>query len=130
MATKTRYRPSNAREARLWNIFNSGEEFFPIWLWPTWAQSMALLDHKNSEQVFNLLVFFVGNGFAPALAIDWILSHDASGGSTLLKGSYSAKEISEAKGLLKRAEAGNLLKGKTKRVYDMNLCRPAFFSGF
>lgn len=54
-------------------IAMEGEYFYPLNMWPQWAQTLYMLKHKNRTQRFSLWVFLVGNGLESDLARGWVL---------------------------------------------------------
>lgn len=110
--------PTNRREARLWNIFNTQDLFWPIKDWPPWVIKIALLEHKNNRERFQLFFFFNSNGLSPELAASWILAFDYRQGM-IIEGVYdkTAKHQVQIQ-LPTQAENGMLYKGQ-KAAIDM-----------
>jgi hypothetical protein len=65
--------PMNKREAVLWNYFNSGQHFYPIYYWPKCRAQDMLTKHKNNLQRLNLMLFLIGNGVDPTLTMAYIM---------------------------------------------------------
>lgn len=59
--------------ARRRAIAEEGEIFYPLSMWPPWAQNVYMKPHKNRVERFTLWVFLVGNGLEPELARGWVL---------------------------------------------------------
>jgi len=111
---------SSPREARLWNYFAKGDEFFTIREWPAYLQEMMLLDHKNNRERFSLFFFLTGNGLNPTLAADWIQSRDVRGGQHLVTGVYDPQAIRHFAQLIEQSRTGTLFKGD-KKMMDMTM---------
>lgn len=116
-------RPSDPREARLWNYLNRQDDiFWPIRLWPIWVQRIALKDHKGNRDRFAMFFFLVSNGLDPKRAVFWIKGHDVgSKGDNkgfLLSGDYDTHEYRHFLQMEKQVTDGTLFKGR-KLVFDM-----------
>jgi len=68
----------NKRQVRLWNWGSGGfdDRFFSIKLWPRWAQVSFLKGHLGNDERFKLAIFLLGNGMAPWMLLDVVLSTD------------------------------------------------------
>jgi len=124
-------KPTNQREARLWNYFNTKQDwFFPIREWPTWVQRIALKEYKGNRDRFAMYFFLVSNGLEPKKAIFWISSKDVNPKPLIMngeqiypagwleRGDYDAKGHRHFAQLRKQAETDSLFDGK-KLVFDM-----------
>jgi len=109
---------------RYWQYLNQQDIFFPISLWPLWAQKLILLPHKSDSQMFNLFFFLNANGLLPGFCKAWIVAFDYNwADKKLIDGVYTQKEVEDINKVMVKAYQGKLLEGN-KRVYDMILKRP------
>ena len=99
--------PTNAREGRLWNFFNSGEDFFSIKDWPVYLREMALKEHKNHRERYRLYLFLTANGLHPDVACSWVSAKDAKH-SQLVEGDYDRPAYSQLADMSKKAFSGDL----------------------
>lgn len=116
-------RPSDRREARLWNYFNKQDDlFWPIRQWPTWMQRMALKEYKGNRDRFGMFFFFVSNGLNANTAKHWIMAKDVSSGGWdkgfLLFGDYDTHAYRQFRQLERQLNTGTLFKGN-KLLFDM-----------
>lgn len=112
------YRPRDAREARMWNYFNKQDLFWPIRLWPLWAQQDMMLFHKKYTQRYKLHRFLVFNGMNPMVAASWIYISDISGTGVPLAGIYDNSAVAQINGQIQQAKDGTLWK-RSHRIFDM-----------
>ena len=65
-------RPQTRQEAIIWNRLNNNDMFYPIHTWPNRMIDAMLHKHKTNILRLNLLVFLIGNGLPPQIAVQWI----------------------------------------------------------
>lgn len=109
------------REARLWNYFAKGDEFYSIREWPKYLAEMMLLEHKNNRERFTLFFFLTGNGLNPTTAADWIQLADVQlmmRGLIPVSSVYDPAAIRQFAQLIEQSRTGTLFKGD-KKIMDM-----------
>lgn len=112
--------PTDQRSARLWNFFNSGEDFFKIVEWPTYLRAMALKAHKNYRERYRLYLFFVANGLDPVLAYYWVNARDYAEGGLKFE-PYDASANSQMNAQIKATHEGRIF--RRANWFDMTLGR-------
>jgi len=117
-------RPKDAREVRVWNYLNGvQDDFWPIFLWPAWAQTSALSEHRSNLQRFQYFYFLVGNGLAPDIATEWVVLKDVLAGKEMQYGLYDRAAVDQLNWLKVKAKKKELFNGRY-RVFDMILGHP------
>ncbi len=113
-----------AREQRLWYYLNKTQDvFWPISKWPEWVQHIALLEHKNDSQMYNLMFFYLANGLPAYVARHWTMAAEIKPPGVLVFGPYSKKEEEDIRRVIIKHNNGLLYTGK-KKVFDMIEGRP------
>lgn len=113
-------RPWDQRSARLWNFFNTGEDFYKIQTWPNYVAAMALKAHKNYRERYRLFLFFVANGIAPEVAYYWVCMRDYENGEPVYE-AYDASANAQMNAQIQAARNGSIFNGKS--WFDMHLGR-------
>jgi len=112
--------PTDARSARLWNFFNSGEDFYKIALWPKYLREMALKAHKPYRERYRLFLFFVANGLDPKQAYYFICMRDFVDGEPVYE-AYDASANAQMNAQIQATVNGTIFNGRS--WYDMHLGR-------
>lgn len=114
----------NQREARVWNFWNRDDTaFFPVRLWPPWAQELLLQEHRNNNERYRLATFLLCNGLFPPLVEEAVLGWDVHRrGDRLIpqQGNYDENAKKDVRGLLLKYQQGHL---SEHTYYDMTLRR-------
>lgn len=113
--------PHDAREARVWNYINRQDLFWHMSLWPEWAQTAMLMEHKTYDRRYDLIYFLTANGLDPDVALEWITCRDVVNGTCLTE-AYDKHAWRDMLGLIKKAKEGTLLHGN-KPMLDMIIGR-------
>ena len=66
-------RPTTRLEGQIWNAMNTGEHFYKIIEWPDRLIAIALKPHKNHQDRLNFMLFLIGNGMDPTMALTWVV---------------------------------------------------------
>ena len=112
--------PTDQREGRLWFFFNSGEDFYPIRLWPAYLRCMALKAHKTYRERYRLFLFFVANGVEPKLAYYWVCMRDYVNGEPVYE-AYDASANAQFNHMIHAVQNHTFFLGKS--WFDMHLGR-------
>ena len=112
--------PKDQREGRLWFFFNSGEDFYPIRLWPVYLRAMCLKAHKTYRERYRLFLFFVANGVAPKIAYYWVCMRDFANGEPVYE-AYDASANAQFNHMIHAVEDHTFFYGKS--WFDMHLGR-------
>lgn len=120
-----------SREGRLAWFFREAADWVPFEEWPPVVRTMQLLEHKQRDERFRLMVFFCGNGVDPAMAVDWIrmkdYNHDTM--QPVYDGSYDRAALNDFKSLAAEAtRPAKLMDGTvTKELYKLAGGAPVMF---
>jgi len=109
--------PTNARQARIWNYLNTGEDFYPIRDWPPYLRALVLSPHRLNRGRFTLFFFLVVNGLEPQEAAMWTLLNDVRGGNPI-SGGYDHEARRQVQQMVKQHEDGSLYRQR-KHMYNM-----------
>lgn len=108
------------RILRVFDYFDSGEDFYKIRDWPRYVREMALQRHKNYRDRYRLFLFFVANGLDPHTAYEWVCVRDYVNGKPIYE-VYDASANQQMNAAIKAAQDGTLLVGR--QWFDMRLRR-------
>jgi hypothetical protein len=114
--------PFDQRSARVWNFFNSGEDFWRISAWPAYVREMCLKPHKAYRERYRLFLFFVANGVEPVLAYYWVCIRDIDYGRPVYE-SYDASANAQMNAMIADARSGKIY--SKAKWFDMHLGRVA-----
>lgn len=115
------------RFMRVWDFFDTGEDFYKIRSWPRYLREMALRAHKNYRERYRLFLFFVANGVEPRVAYEWVSLRDVVNGRPVYE-AYDASANAQMASAIKDADEGRLLLNRS--WYDMRLGRVVHDKGY
>jgi len=110
--------PTNARQARVWNFLNSGDDFYPIREWPAYLRQNVMSPHRRNRERYTLFFFLVANGLDPTTAGLWTLLSDVSHGHILTEG-YDAQAERQVAQMMVQHDDGSLYRER-KYMYNMS----------
>jgi len=115
------------RFMRVWDYFDSGDEFYKIRSWPRYLREMALKVHKSYRERYRLFLFFVANGLDPRTSYEWVCVKDHVNGVCVYE-AYDAAANAQMAAAMKDAEEGRLLNNRS--WFDMRLGRVVHDQGY